>query len=89
MINALAQRAIEPREAELPVIGPAGRVVPSDPAAALLPIEAADLLGTSPRTLETWRSRGEGPPYVKVGAKAIRYPRGPLLEWLRSRTVAA
>lgn len=29
--------------------------------------EAADLLGTQVRTLQTWRQAGTGPPYVKLG----------------------
>jgi len=39
----------------------------------LTPAEAADVLGLSPRTLETHRQRGKGPPYVRVTARTIRY----------------
>lgn len=34
--------------------------------------EAAELLSISPFTLRTWRLRGTGPRYVRIGA-AIRY----------------
>ena len=35
-------------------------------------IHAADELGLSPRTLEGWRRRGEGPPYLKFGRR-VKY----------------
>jgi hypothetical protein len=34
-------------------------------------VELADRWGLSPRTLENWRWRGEGPPFVKVGRKVV------------------
>ena len=35
--------------------------------------EAAGFRGQSQRTLETQRSRGDGPPYVRVSPRCIRY----------------
>jgi hypothetical protein len=35
-------------------------------------VHAADELGFSPRTLEGWRRRGEGPPYLKFGRR-VKY----------------
>jgi excisionase family DNA binding protein len=35
--------------------------------------EAARHLRVSPRTLEHWRLRGGGPPFRKVGCRAVRY----------------
>lgn len=52
----------------------------------LKPSEAADLLATTPQVLGTWRWRGDGPPYVRVG-RSIRYSRRMLDEWLEQRTV--
>lgn len=37
-------------------------------------VEAAHLLGVSPATLETWRCRGGGPPFVKVGSRVLYEP---------------
>lgn len=34
--------------------------------------EAAEELGLSPRTLEGWRRRGEGPPYLHFGRR-VKY----------------
>jgi hypothetical protein len=34
-------------------------------------VELADRWGLSPRTLENWRWRGEGPPFVKIGRKVV------------------
>ena len=50
--------------------------------------EAAQYLGLSPATLETWRSLGGGPPYIPLGRKKrgwIRYRKAALDEWLESR----
>lgn len=35
-------------------------------------VHAADELELSPRTLEGWRRRGEGPPYLKIGRR-VKY----------------
>jgi hypothetical protein len=42
------------------------------------------IIGVAPSTLEKWRWLGIGPPYVKIGAKAVRYPREALSFWLAS-----
>ena len=44
-------------------------------------IEAAALCRLSPRTLEGYRLRGNGPPYLKVGKK-ILYTKPDLIVWL-------
>lgn len=49
--------------------------------------EAAERLGMSPATLETWRSRGYGGlPYVQVTPKTIRYRDEDLRAWVEART---
>lgn len=35
--------------------------------------EVADLLCVSPRTLEGWRVRGQGPEYVPMTPRCVRY----------------
>ena len=44
--------------------------------------EAGRIIGFTPRTLDTWRSRGGGPPFLKLGRRAVRYQRRTLFEWL-------
>jgi hypothetical protein len=61
--------------------GLAGRTIPTDPDSMLLPVEAAHVLGLSHRTLESWRVRGGGPPFVRISARVVRYRRGSLLHW--------
>ena len=34
--------------------------------------ELAERWGMSPRTLENWRAKGEGPTYIKIGGQ-VRY----------------
>jgi hypothetical protein len=52
-----------------------------DPGALSTPL-AAEYLGLSPATLETLRSRGGGPPFVKLGRRVV-YRREDLETWVR------
>ena len=45
---------------------------------------AAAFLGLQPATLEIWRTRREGPPFIKVG-KVVRYSMADLREYLEAR----
>lgn len=49
-------------------------------------VEASDLLRISVRTLQSWRCKGIGPRFIRVG-RSIRYRRGDLLDWTQSNTV--
>ncbi len=51
---------------------------------ALSTIAAAEYLSLSPATLETLRTRGGGPPFVKLGRRVV-YRREDLEAWLRER----
>jgi predicted site-specific integrase-resolvase len=46
--------------------------------------QAAELLGISPRTMESWRVTGGGPVYIKVGGR-VRYRRRDLEVWIDAR----
>jgi len=50
--------------------------------------EAADLLCLSVRTLQSWRIRLAGPPFVQVG-RAVRYRRRDLINWIEANTVGS
>ena len=43
--------------------------------------EASTLLRLSPRTLEAWRRRQMGPPYVRLGRRVVYLERD-VLHWL-------
>jgi hypothetical protein len=60
----------------------------SDPDAAVNENTAAEFLGVSVRTLEAWRVRGGGPPYVKIG-RAVRYQRRALVSYQQEHTVSS
>jgi predicted DNA-binding transcriptional regulator AlpA len=55
--------------------------MPIDAAALLNEKEAGRFLSMSYRTLQSWRSAGEGPSYLKLG-RSIRYRRSDLLTWV-------
>jgi predicted DNA-binding transcriptional regulator AlpA len=48
--------------------------------------DAADLLSVSVRTLQSWRIRLAGPPFVQVG-RAVRYRRRDLIAWIDANTI--
>lgn len=50
--------------------------------------EVAEWLGVSEPWLEIARSKGFGPPFIRVTPRMIRYPRGRVRRWLRARAVA-
>ena len=56
----------------------------NDPHQLLTEAQAADLICYSQRTLQNWRQRGNGPKYVKVSAKSIRYQRRDVLDWIEA-----
>lgn len=45
----------------------------------------AEFVGMRPNTLEIWRTKGEGPPYRKVG-RAVRYVEAEVIAWLDAQT---
>jgi predicted DNA-binding transcriptional regulator AlpA len=51
----------------------------------LSPKEAAKLLKVSLSWLAKARMSGDGPPYIRVGRRSIRYSEAVLLQWLKSR----
>jgi hypothetical protein len=54
--------------------------------AALNESQAAEFLAVSVRTLQAWRVRGGGPPYVKIG-RSVRYQRRALVSYQQDHTV--
>lgn len=61
-------------------------IATNDPDELLTEREAAELLKTSPRTLQAWRCDKVGPAFVKIG-RSIRYRRHDLLTWIAANTV--
>lgn len=53
----------------------------------LTPEQTAERLGVTVGTLANWRTAGDGPPYVKMGSKLVRYPEDDLRSWLTENTV--
>ena len=49
--------------------------------------EFADSIDHSPRTVQRWRTTGEGPAYIKLG-KRVFYQRSVIQAWLRGKTIA-
>jgi len=44
--------------------------------------EAAKYLGLSARTLQNWRNRGDGPKFLRISRRAVRYRQEHLDDWL-------
>ncbi len=50
--------------------------------------EAAEMLGVSHRTLQGWRRRKVGPPFVKVASHVIRYRQTDVAAFIERKLVA-
>ena len=49
--------------------------------------EAANLLGLREQTLANWAWQGVGPPYIRINARCVRYPRDEILTWAAAHLV--
>jgi predicted DNA-binding transcriptional regulator AlpA len=58
---------------------------PEKPDRLLRTREAAKIVGVSPRTMESYRRNGGGPPFVKIRDYAVRYVLRDLLAWIAAR----
>ena len=86
-LDHLAYR-LAPRIAERPAARPRTGDVPPDLDRLLNEAEAAKLLGLRQATLCTWRSRGRGPRFFRLGLNRkppIRYKLGDLLSFRDGR----
>lgn len=46
--------------------------------------EATTFLALAAGTLRTWRTRGEGPPFIRLNGKgAVRYDQADLITWVQ------
>jgi predicted DNA-binding transcriptional regulator AlpA len=52
------------------------------------PEDLAKWLQISPRTIQQWRARRQGPPYVRVSYKQVRYAVEDVESWLATRESA-
>jgi predicted DNA-binding transcriptional regulator AlpA len=55
----------------------------------LTPEEVVDRLKVGRATLSAWRVRGEGPPWLRLENRLIRYPASGLTTWLAEQTAKA
>lgn len=51
-------------------------------------VGAAEVIGCSPNTLNSWRSRQKGPKYIRIAGR-IRYLKTDVQEWLENEIAAA
>jgi predicted DNA-binding transcriptional regulator AlpA len=47
--------------------------------------QLAALLAVSQQLIEIWRAKGEGPEWVALGPRCIRYKRSEVVAWLNTR----
>ncbi|MFH5948386.1 helix-turn-helix transcriptional regulator [Roseomonas xinghualingensis] len=41
----------------------------------------SERFGVSPRTLQRWRRTGEGPRFIRAGARCVRYAEAEVIRW--------
>lgn len=74
-----------PSVSDLPTLG---EILSDNPGwldEAVTTAEASRIIGFPASTLHTWRSRGGGPPFLKLGSKSVRYQRRALFTWMSTR----
>jgi len=49
--------------------------------------EAANYISVSRRTMQNWRYRGGGPPYIRISHRCVRYLKVDLDAWLEERRI--
>ncbi|WP_162798017.1 hypothetical protein SuNHUV7_31000 (plasmid) [Pseudoseohaeicola sp. NH-UV-7] len=49
--------------------------------------ECAEFLGVGKDIMFEWRRSGDGPPYLHITARTLRYDRDAVLEWAKSHEV--
>ena len=49
--------------------------------------EAAARLGLKSQTLSVWRCHGQGPPFVRLSGRAVRYEAAALEQFIVERTI--
>jgi hypothetical protein len=83
LADAVALRVADRINARPPADAPAAAPPLVTTQEWLPPFAAAERLHVSPKTLEAWRSRGEGPPFGRAGSR-IRYNTRDLDAWART-----
>lgn len=54
-----------------------------DPESLISEKKAAEFLGLSIKTLQKKRGTGDGPQYIRISSRCIRYRRRDLVEWAK------
>ena len=73
-------------ESQSPLAGSTAAQKPASSTIVLLkPKDAARLLKVSLSWLAKARMRGDGPPFIKIGGRSIRYAETALIQWMKSR----
>jgi predicted site-specific integrase-resolvase len=54
----------------------------------MTPAAVADRLGVNTKMLERWRGTGEGPPFVRLTRKTLRYRAADVDDFIRDRVRA-
>jgi predicted DNA-binding transcriptional regulator AlpA len=76
--GAMIANVVKARATETPL-------TPNSLSTLLTEKETAARLGLSASTLRNWRSKGQGPPFIRLSARAIRYSRADVDNFLMSR----
>jgi predicted DNA-binding transcriptional regulator AlpA len=59
-----------------------------EPDKLLRTADVAYVLGMARITIQNWRARGEGPPFIRISSKSVRYSEKALAKWVKDRTVS-
>lgn len=60
--------------------------LPEDDDTLIRRTDVPNYVPVASQTLARWAVEGQGPPFIKVGARLVAYRAGDLREWLHSQT---
>ena len=49
--------------------------------------EAAHFLGLRPQTLANWQWLNEGPPFIRISERCVRYDVNELVAWMKAQEI--
>lgn len=65
------------------------KVMDLDPDELYVERQAAQFLKVSEKTLQYWRFTGNGPKFVRISKRCVRYRRRDLIDWIKQHLKAS
>ena len=51
----------------------------------MMPNDVCKMLGITRCTLQSWREKGSGPPFIRISKKTVRYLKVDIARWMKDK----